>query len=98
MTDSDNGRVQQFALAAPSPSPAACGTLGALATPPPPKLPTLPSPVGPQVGLRVLRSTGLLRLRNLALRVGCDTTCRLTTSGDGHAAQPAEEGQEGRRR
>ncbi len=94
VTDSDNGRVQQFALAAPSPSPAACGALAALATPPPPKLPTLPSPVGPQVGLRVLRSTGLLRLRNLALRVGCDTTCRLTTSG---TATPLSRPEKGRK-
>jgi DNA-binding beta-propeller fold protein YncE len=80
VTDSDNGRVQQFALAAPAPAPAACAALPALATPPPPKLPTLPGPVGPQVSLRLLRTSGLLGTRTIALRVGCDTTCRLTTS------------------
>src|SRR5204862_6932931 len=57
-TDSDNNPVQQFALAA---APAgACSELGAVGTPPPPKLPTLPVPAGPQLSVRVLRRTALL--------------------------------------
>jgi tripartite motif-containing protein 71 len=51
-----------------------------VATPPPPKLPTLPAPLGPQVSLRILRSTGLLSTRNLPMRVGCDTACTVTAT------------------
>ena len=51
-----------------------------MGNPPAPKLPTLPAPIGPQVSLRVLRSTGLVATRNLPLRVGCDTTCTVTAS------------------
>jgi tripartite motif-containing protein 71 len=75
VTDSDNNRVQQFALAAPPPT--GCGQLPALGTPPPPQVPTLPAPDGPQVTLRALRTAKLLRTRMLPLRVGCDTTCAL---------------------
>jgi sugar lactone lactonase YvrE len=78
VTDSSNNRVQQFALAAPA-APT-CAALPALGNPPPPKLPTLPAPLGPQVSLRVLRTAGLVSTRNLPLRVGCDTTCTLTAT------------------
>jgi DNA-binding beta-propeller fold protein YncE len=78
VTDSDNNRVQQFALM--SPVPTACAALPPVASPPPPKLPTLPAPPGPQLSIRVLRATGVLTSRNVALRVGCDTTCKLTAS------------------
>jgi streptogramin lyase len=76
VTDSDNNRVQQFALATPAVAP--CVQLPAVGTPPPPKLPTLPAPAGPQVSVRVLRSSSVVRTRSLPLRVGCDTTCTLT--------------------
>jgi sugar lactone lactonase YvrE len=79
VTDTQNNRVQQFALAAP---PAAtCATLGPIGNPPPPKLPTLPLPLGPQVSVRVLRISGLFSSRVLPLRVGCDTVCTLTATG-----------------
>jgi sugar lactone lactonase YvrE len=78
VTDSSNNRVQQFALAAPAVTP--CAVLPPVASPPPPKLPTLPAPLGPQVSLRVLRTTGLVSARNLPMRVGCDTTCTLTAT------------------
>jgi hypothetical protein len=78
VTDSSNNRVQQFQLAAPA--VAACAPLPAVAQPPPPKLPTLPAPLGPQVSLRVLRTSRLISARNLPLRVGCDTTCTLTAT------------------
>jgi tripartite motif-containing protein 71 len=78
VTDSSNNRVQQFQLAAPAVP--ACATLPPVAQPPPPKLPTLPAPLGPQVSLRVLRTSGLVSARNLPLRVGCDTTCTLTAT------------------
>jgi DNA-binding beta-propeller fold protein YncE len=78
VTDSDNNRVQQFALAAPA--NALCTPLPAPANPPAPKLPTLPAPLGPQVTLRALRTTGLLSSRNLPLRVGCDTGCTLAVT------------------
>ena len=78
VTDSDNNRVQQFALA--SPPAASCADLPPVGTPPPPKVPTLPVPDGPQVSVRVLRSTGLVTARTLPLRVGCDTTCALSVT------------------
>jgi DNA-binding beta-propeller fold protein YncE len=79
VTDTENNRVQQFALAAPPAVP--CATLGPLGNPPPPRLPTLPLPLGPQVTVRALRSTGLFASRALPLRVGCDTVCTLTATG-----------------
>jgi tripartite motif-containing protein 71 len=78
VTDSDNNRVQQFALAAPATT--TCAEPAPVGTPPPPKLPTLPAPLGPQVTLRVLRSAGLVSTRTLPLRVGCDTTCTVTAT------------------
>ncbi|HEX7298037.1 MAG TPA: NHL repeat-containing protein [Solirubrobacteraceae bacterium] len=78
VTDSSNNRVQQFALAAPAAS--ACATLPPVGTPPPPQLPTLPAPLGPQVTLRVLRSSALVARRSLPMRVGCDTTCTVTAT------------------
>ena len=79
VTDTDNNRVQQFLLAAPA--PVACAPLPALGSPPAPKLPTLPTPDGPQIGFRVLRSTRLLTARSVPIRVGCDTACTLVASG-----------------
>ena len=78
VTDSDNNRLQQFALAAPA---ASCAALGPVGNPPPPKLPTLPAPAGPQLTVRLLRTTALLTSRTLPLRVGCDTACDLTATG-----------------
>ena len=54
VTDSDNNRVQQFALTAPAST--TCAAPLPVGNPPAPKLPTLPAPLGPQVTLRVLRS------------------------------------------
>ena len=79
VTDTKNNRVQQFALAAPAVAP--CAALGPLGNPPAPKLPTLPTPLGPQLSVRILRTSGLLGYRQLALRVGCDTVCTLTATG-----------------
>ena len=78
VTDTDNNRVSQFALA--NPASTTCGTLAALGTPPAPKVPTLPAPLGPQLTVRVLRATKLFTARNLPVRVGCDTTCQATVS------------------
>jgi tripartite motif-containing protein 71 len=79
VTDSDNNRVQQFALAAPP--AASCVALGALGTPPPPKVPTLPAPLGPQLSFRALRATKLFSQRTLPVRIGCDTACTVTVGG-----------------
>jgi tripartite motif-containing protein 71 len=79
VTDSDNNRVQQFALAAPPAS--ACVPLAALGTPPPPKVPTLPAPLGPQLSFRALRVTKLFSQRTLPVRIGCDTACTVTVAG-----------------
>jgi len=79
VTDTQNNRLQQFALLAPP--AAACATLGPIGTPPPPKLPTLPLPLGPQVSVRVLRSSGLFSSRVLPVQVGCDTVCTLEATG-----------------
>jgi hypothetical protein len=70
--------VQQFALGAPSVTP--CTAAPPVGNPPPPKLPTLPAPLGPQLSLRVLRTTGLVSTRTLPLRVGCDTGCTITAT------------------
>ncbi len=78
VTDTDNNRVQQFALAAPAVAP--CGALAPVGNPPPPKLPTLPEPVGPQLTVRALRRTGVITARSLPVRVGCDTGCTLTAT------------------
>jgi hypothetical protein len=75
VTDTKNNRVQQFALAAPATAP--CVGLGPIANPPVPKLPTLPTPLGPAVSVRVLRATSLFGSRVLPLRVGCDTVCTI---------------------
>lgn len=79
VTDTRNNRVQQFALAAPP--PAACAALGPLGTPPPPQLPTLPPPLGPDLTVRLLRTDKLFSTRLLPLRVGCDTTCDVAVTG-----------------
>jgi hypothetical protein len=79
VTDTKNNRVQQFTLAAPAVP--VCSTLGPIASPPPPKLPTLPLPLGPQVTVRALRTRSLFATRVLPLRVGCDTICTLTATG-----------------
>ena len=78
VADRGNNRVQQFALAAPAVAP--CAALGAVGNPPAPKLPTLPEPVGPQLTVRPLRTSGIVTARNLPVRVGCDTRCTLTAS------------------
>jgi tripartite motif-containing protein 71 len=79
VTDTQNNRVQQFALAAPPAT--TCAPLGPLGNPPPPKLPTLPTPLGPQLNVRVLRSGNLFATRVLPLRVGCDTVCTVEATG-----------------
>jgi DNA-binding beta-propeller fold protein YncE len=79
VTDSRNNRVQQFALAAPSAPP--CVATTPIGHPPPPKLPTLPPPLGPDVTVRVLRAGKLFTTRTLPVRVGCDTICDVTVTG-----------------
>ncbi len=78
VTDSDNNRVQAFALSAPPVVP--CGALAAVGNPPAPKLPTLPEPLGPVLTVRPLRTTAVIRRRELPLRVGCDTACQVTVT------------------
>jgi len=75
VTDTKNNRVQQFVLAAPAAPP--CVGLGPIGNPPVRALPTLPTPLGPAVSVRILRATGLFGSRVLPLRVGCDTVCTL---------------------
>jgi tripartite motif-containing protein 71 len=79
VTDTQNNRLQQFALAAPPAVP--CVALGPLGNPPPPKLPTLPTPLGPQLKVRVVRSSSLFSSRSIPLSVGCDTVCTVTATG-----------------
>jgi DNA-binding beta-propeller fold protein YncE len=73
VTDTRNNRVQQFLLAAPEVAP--CVALTPIGHPPPPKAPTLPPPLGPELSVKVLRSGRLFSARQLPLRVGCDTIC-----------------------
>ena len=47
VTDSRNNRVQQFKLTAPEAPP--CGPLAPIGHPPPPQIPTLPPPLGPDL-------------------------------------------------
>jgi len=79
VTDSRNNRVQQFLLAAPEAPP--CAALGPLGTPPPPKAPTLPPPLGPELDVKVLRTGRLFSTRVLPLRIGCDTICTVAVTG-----------------
>jgi tripartite motif-containing protein 71 len=74
VTDTRNNRVQQFLLAAPEAPP--CAATAPLGNPPPPKAPTLPPPLGPELDVKVLRTGRLFTTRQLPLRVGCDTICR----------------------
>ena len=80
VTDTQNNRLQQFALLAPPPTP--CATLGPIGKPPPPKLPTLPLPLGPagqRAGAALRR--GCSPRARCRVRVGCDTVCTLTATG-----------------
>jgi tripartite motif-containing protein 71 len=79
VTDTRNNRVQQFALAAPQ-APA-CSALAPIGHPPPPRIPTLPPPLGPDLSVRVLRTGKLFSTRVLPVRVGCDTICDVTVTG-----------------
>jgi tripartite motif-containing protein 71 len=79
VTDTRNNRVQQFLLAAPQAPP--CVGLAPIGQPPPPKAPTLPPPLGPDLNVRVLRAGKLFSTRVLPLRVGCDTFCTVTVTG-----------------
>lgn len=78
VTDAGNNRVQSFALTTPQGVPP-CAELAAPAVPPPPKLPTLPPPDGPQLSVKVLRR-GAVLTKGLPVRVGCDTPCTVTLS------------------
>ncbi|MDP8967175.1 MAG: NHL repeat-containing protein [Actinomycetota bacterium] len=79
VTDTRNHRVQQFVLAAPEAPP--CVATAPLGNPPPPKAPTLPPPLGPELDVKVLRTGRLFTMRQLPLRVGCDTICRVEVTG-----------------
>ena len=79
VSDTRNNRVQQFRLAAPEAAP--CSALAPLGHPPPPKAPTLPPPLGPELDVRVLRTGRLFSTRVLPLRVRCDTICRVSVTG-----------------
>lgn len=78
VTDEGNNRVQQFALAAPAAT--TCAALPEPATPPPPKIFSLPLPLGPQVTLKILRTHNLLTMGNLPLRASCDTGCTIAVT------------------
>ncbi len=74
VSDASNNRVQQFTLS--TPQAPACIALPPLGTPPPPKLPVLPTPDGPLLSARPLRTSGLLGSGGgVPVRVGCDTAC-----------------------
>lgn len=79
VTDTRNNRVQQFQLAAPEAPP--CVATTPIGHPPPPKAPTLPPPLGPELTVKVLRTGRLFTTRQLPLRVGCDTICTVTVTG-----------------
>ncbi|HEV2785723.1 MAG TPA: hypothetical protein VGV67_04990, partial [Solirubrobacteraceae bacterium] len=63
------------------PEAAPCSALAPLGRPPPPKAPTLPPPLGPELGVTVLRTGRLFITRVLPLRVRCDTICRVSVTG-----------------
>ena len=79
VTDTRNNRVQQFLLIAPEAPP--CVATAPIGNPPPPKAPTLPPPLGPELAVKVLRTGKLFTTRQLPLRVGCDTICRVEVTG-----------------
>jgi tripartite motif-containing protein 71 len=79
VTDTRNNRIQQFLLAAPEAPP--CVAMAPLGNPPPPKAPTLPPPLGPELAVKILRTGKLFTTRQLPLRIGCDTICRVEVTG-----------------
>ena len=79
VTDTRNHRVQQFALAAPAAPP--CVATRPIGHPPPPRMPTLPPPLGPDVTVRILRTNQVFTTRALPIRVGCDTICDVRVTG-----------------
>ena len=79
VTDSRNNRVQRFALTAPAAPP--CVATTPIGHPPPPKIPTLPPPLGPEVTMRILRTGSLFTTRSLPVRIGCDTICTVNVTG-----------------
>jgi len=79
VTDTRNNRIQQFLLAAPEAPP--CAATTPLGNPPPPKAATLPPPLGPELTVKILRTGKLFSTRQLPLRVGCDTICRVSVTG-----------------
>lgn len=74
VAEADNNRVQQFQF----PATGACSTLPTITPPPNPILATQPDPVPPDVYLAPTRTSGILGVRQLPLRVRCDVRCRLT--------------------
>lgn len=79
VTDTRNNRIQQFLLAAPEAPP--CAPTSPIGNPPPPKAPTLPPPLGPELAVKILRTSKLFTTRRLPLQVGCDTICRVEITG-----------------
>ncbi len=79
VTDTRNNRIQQFLLAAPEAPP--CVATSPLGHPPPPKAPTLPPPLGPELAVKVLRTGRLFTTRRLPLRIGSDTIATIEVTG-----------------
>ena len=74
VADADNNRAQQFQF----PPSAACSSLPAVKNPPDPILYNQPQPLPPEVTVRPTRSTGILAIRQLPLRVSSDLPARIS--------------------
>jgi hypothetical protein len=74
VADADNNRAQQFQF----PPSAACSSLPAVKNPPDPILYNQPQPLPPEVTVRPTRSTGILAIRQLPLRVSSDLPAKIS--------------------
>ena len=73
VADADNNRAQQFQFA-PS---TACSALPAVKNPPDPILYNQPQPLPPEVTVRPTRTTGILAIRQLPLRISSDLPAKI---------------------
>ena len=74
VADADNNRAQQFQF----PPSSACTALPAVKNPPDPILYNQPQPLPPELTVRPTRTSGILAIRQLPLRVSSDLPARVS--------------------
>jgi sugar lactone lactonase YvrE len=74
VADADNNRAQQFQF----PPSGACTALPAVQNPPDPILYNQPQPLPPELTVRPTRTTGILAIRQLPLRISSDLPAKIS--------------------